>query len=163
EAARLHATHRLGRLAYRHWGPSRRSGLDAAVLHLAEAGNLAPGSPGEHARLVAELGAYPAATLKALLPIALNARRPLCAALGWEPALPLVDLINATARLDRDYCHRDVYNSPDPTLGVLDVPAVRAALDRVDGAVAREILKLFRGAHVGAGKATLLLGAVAGW
>src|SRR5690606_165791 len=103
-------------------------------------------------------------TLKALLPIAIHARAALAEALGWQHALPLIDQIVATTGLDPASMRpaEDVANSADPTNGVLDVPAVRAALAQAGEATAREVLGLFRSAQVGVGNTLRLIEVLSG-
>lgn len=161
EAARHHAGHRLGRLVWHNYELSDK--VESGIVHLATAA-VAPASAEEQAEVAAELRAFPAKTLKALLPIAWRAHGAITEALDWQDTLPLIDQIIATAGLEHATVNErpDVRSSSDPQSGVLDVPAVRAALEQAGEQRAREILRLFRSAQIGAGNTVRLIEVLAG-
>ena len=92
-----------------------------------------PESAQERLDLVAQLRAFPRDTLRYLLPVAPNGYDLLCDALGWHDAIPLA------AALSR----RQVDDEHLP-----DVLAVRQALEQAGDKIAKDMIGLFRGAHV---------------
>ncbi len=163
QAARHHAAHKLGKLVWRSVIGEPK--LDEAIVSLAMATDVEPDSGEERRRLIAQLKEFPAPTLEYLLPVAFHSRRVLCEALGWKHAWPLIEQILKIAGQTgaSRYIGSDVHNSPDPSVGTLDVAAVRAALESAGEEVARRLLTLFRDANVNANNVVVLIEALAGW
>lgn len=163
-AARHHAACQLKRLVFDGFGS--RMGIDTAVIHLARSRDVEPPDPEARKQLVAELRAIPADSLKHLLPVARFGRRVLCEALGWESTLPLIQQIVEIAQIDEEKPSDWVFetrHSTDPSLGSVDVAAVRDALAAAGEARSREVLTMFHRAKMGAGTAVALVEAAAGY
>ncbi len=162
-AARQHAGLGLGRLEY--WGAWDRPAIESATIRLASAEDVEPVDARDRVRAITELRRLPAASLVHLLPIARHGRRLLCEALGWNQALPLIQLIVDLARIEsaRWRLDGDIRNCADPTEGILDVPAARAALAAAGEETSRTILEGFVQSKVQAARAVTLIEALAGW
>lgn len=163
EAARHHAARSLpGRLIYQNY--RYRDGIDTAIVHLAQA-PVEEMTAHQFGEFVDALRAYPPKTLKAILPVAPHVREAVCEALGWQSTIPLVQEIVKHAGLHKP---RVPWEGPrrtsaDPSEWVLDTARARDALNKPGHPVSREILKLFRGALVGAGPTVALMESVLGW
>lgn len=146
QAARHHSEKGMGVLVN---GDIRwREGLDTAVIHMAGAYMSEPASDGERRDLVSQLSAFPRHTLLCLLPVARHGRPIVCEALGWQDAIALAKEICREGADDERFLH--------------DVQAVRAALDRAGDRLAKEVLALFRAAHVCVDR-VFLIEALRGW
>gem|GEM_PF-623922 len=167
-AARLHTARQLKDLVG-VGGPDSPRTVEQAVIRIARAEDIEPASGEERQQLLAQLREFPQATLKALFGVATHARRLLCEALDWQEALPLVMLVEEFAARrfpSAPYGERismDVPNSTDPLSGVLDVVAVRGALECVPEAVAQEMLALLCKAKAGVENTAMLVRAAGGW
>lgn len=130
--------------------------IENAIVHLARATSIPRASDVEGQAVVAQLREFPEATLQALLPVT-GARRLVCEALGWQSVIPFIDWMSTVSG------GRDVPNSDDPTVGVVDIEAVRAAFAEAGEERVKHVLKLFREANAGMSNTIMLLEAVAGW
>lgn len=167
QAVRQHSVHQLG-IVYPHQPreydySSRkqqikiRDGLAAAVIHLAQATDTQPESVEERLALVAELKTFPASSLKYLLPIAKHSQYILGEALGWQEALPLIQVIAGIA-------HRiNTSNAGTTDVEVMEVAAFRSALAQSGDALTHEVWTLWREARVVGNNTVLLIEAIAGW
>ncbi len=146
QAARCHSERKMGKLVYGEdirW----REDLEAAVIHMANVFVREPESAQERLDLVAQLSAFPRDTMRYLLPVAPNGHDLLCEALGWQAAIPLA------AALSREQV--DEEHLPD-------VLAVRQALEQAGDKIAKDMIGLFRGAHVHSARLPFFE-AIAGW
>jgi len=170
QAVRQHSINKLGKLVYPHqpgeydYRPKAkqiktRDGLAAAVIHLALASDTEPQLVAERQALVAELKIFPSTTLKYLLPVAIHSQRVLCEALGWQQALPLIEVI---ANISHRNNTSNAWRTAD--IEVMEVAAVRSALAQTDDALAHEVWTLWREAKVTTNNnIVLLIEAIAGW
>jgi hypothetical protein len=79
-AAELHMKLGLGTLSLSRWTLSllayhRQPGAEGEVIYLARADDVEPRTDAERQALIARLRQFPTQTLKALLPVAIHARR----------------------------------------------------------------------------------------
>ncbi|MDP9381446.1 MAG: DUF4132 domain-containing protein [Chloroflexota bacterium] len=152
-----------GHLVYLYSGAYKPSGM----VNLARGADCSGLPTAERAALVQELKGFPADTLRTLLPIAYACRHVLTEALGWERALPLVEVLPHPLPPDASRTWRwfgDVTaHSPDPTSGILDAPAVREAVAIAGEPLAREVLGLYRKMMPGHTDAFKLIETALGW
>jgi hypothetical protein len=113
----------------------------------------------ERQALVGELKSFPAATLKALLPVAFHAWPLVLEALDWQPAEALIASI---FRLEQYGNWGYQGNSSDPNKGVIDVTTARQVIAQAGESLAREVLSLIQAAD-SAPEVTFLYEAVMGW
>ena len=127
DAVRLHAAHDLGSFDtardYRH------TPQQGAVLTLASTG------PGDRTDLVEQLRRSPTQTLEAFLPVAPGSLRPLAAALGYEAAVELMELLHTLPEIEA---------SADPEVGAVDIAAVRRAIAGAGPALAGIVFRIFK-------------------
>ncbi|MUL38877.1 DUF4132 domain-containing protein [Gloeocapsopsis dulcis] len=161
EAVRQHNIHQLG-LVCPHENKYFRStnkikwqdGITAAVVNLAQATDTEPESPTDRQALVAQLQRLPSTSLKYLLPIAQNSQNLLCAALGWNEALPLITTLKIIKQNNA--------NASKVELDLKTTAALRNALVQA-GNLGREIWTLWREAKVFDKNTVFLIEAIAGW
>ena len=163
-AARMHTQRPAdGRLVYLYSGAYKPSGM----VNLARGADCSGILPAEREALVRELKTFPADTLRTLLPISYACRQILAQALGWERALPLVEVlphpIPPDATRTWQWSGDVTANSPDPTSGILDARAVREAVATAEEPLAREVLGLYREMMPGHTDAFALVEAALGW
>lgn len=168
QAVRQHSVHQLGKLVYpqqpreddyssRKQQIKLRDGLAAAVIHVAQVTDTESELAEERLALVAELKTFPASSLKYLLPVAQNSQHILCEALGWQEALPLIQVIASIA-------HRiNTSNAGTPDVEVTEVAAFQSALAQSGNALAHEVWTLWRETKVVSNNTVLLIEAIAGW
>lgn len=170
QAALQHSINKLGKLLYPHQPGEYdyrlqakqiklRDRLAAAVIHLALASDTEPQLATERQALIAQLKTFPSATLKYLLPIAIHSQHILCEALGWQQALPLIESLNSiTSRSNTSFNARRTKD-----LELMEVSALRSALEQAGEVLAGEVWTLWREAKVTTNSIALLIEAIAGW
>ena len=146
QAARCHSERKMGKLVHGE-DVYRREDLDSAVIHMANVFVREPESAQERLDLVAQLRAFPRDTLRYLLPVAPNGYNLLCEALGWQAAIPLA------AALSREQIDEEHLS---------EVLAMRQAIVQAGDKVAKDMIGLFRGAHVHSERLPFFE-AIAGW
>jgi hypothetical protein len=166
QAAETHMRLKLGKLVVNS-SYSLPDRVESAVIRLAQTEIPETLSEAERRALVDQLRQFPTKTLERLLPVAAYSRDLICEALGWEDALPLVELLVRTAALtpnkDGVFVARDASNSPDSTLGVIDVATVKEVFNRAGDELTQKVLRLFEEARVGIDNIIVLFEAVRGW
>lgn len=163
EAARQCEIHKPKKLSFKDY---EFEGIAIAIIRMAQAKEIEQASEDERREVVEGLKKFDVKILKSLLPVASHGRDLICEALGWERAYPLVKEIVKAAGIRETFefmgCY-EIGNTTDPMVGVIDVIAVRDALDSAGEALARKILRIFRDAEVYARSAVYLIEAAAGW
>ncbi len=127
DAVRLHAAHDSG-----HFNTDRdfrHTPQQQAVVTLAGTG------PGDEPDLVEHLRGYPTQTLEAFLPVAPGSVRPLAAALGYDAAAGLIDLIHSSPEVEA---------SADPEVGAVDVALVRQAITAAGPDLTQKVFTIFK-------------------
>ena len=166
KAAQYHAQFELGKLVYMR-GFRTHIDMESAIIHLAQSTQIEPESPDERQALIKQLRQIPAESLESVLPFTSFGRRIICEALGWDNAIPLVDLLVKTADLklnkERRYVSNFAYNSPDPTSGVVDINPIKRIIAHAGDVLAQKVFTLFQEAEVGINNTIYLFEAVVGW
>ncbi|MBI5932036.1 MAG: DUF4132 domain-containing protein [Chloroflexi bacterium] len=160
-AAQYHVEYQLGKLTdvYGWTTPEQ------AVRHLAGAEAVEPTTEAERAELIQTLKQFPRETLMALFPVATHSRNLLVEALGWQDAIPVIELVFQIAEQEFEtegYAYRDIPNSIDPASGVLDFWAVQAVFAKFTNKRLAEIFKFLRQSGAGIKNTLTLLEAVVG-
>lgn len=165
-AAESHARLHLDKLTVQkwwHWSDN----IESAVIRLAMAEVSEPDTLDDRQTFIKQLQSFLTKTLERLLPVAAHSRILICEALGWEKAIPLIDLLVDSANLHIGYggffTSSDVLNSSDPQSGVINVLAVKTAIDSAGESLTKKILRLFRESKVGVSNTLMLFEAVMGW
>jgi hypothetical protein len=163
EAVRQHSIYQLGKLVYPHanryfrQNPNKikwQDGITRAVTSLAQASDTEPESPTDRQVLIAQLQRLPFTSLKYLLPIAQNSQNVLCVALGWDEALPLINILKIIKQNTADTFKVE--------LDLRTIAALRSAFVQA-GNLGREIWTLWREAKVFDKNTVFLIEAIAGW
>lgn len=161
EAARLHAQLHLDRLVLSTYPGGSAQG--DAVIHLAGT-TPDPSEPAQTAAQIAEkLKAYPAGTLKRLLPHADAYRDALVIALGWQAAAPLIEIIMGQPPTGR-WLHPALMDNDDAIGADGDGDdAIPSAVETAGEPLAKEVIALYRSARIGRGTKLMSIEATAGW
>ncbi|MBE9191559.1 DUF4132 domain-containing protein [Gloeocapsopsis crepidinum LEGE 06123] len=162
EAVRQHSIYQIGKLVYPHANKYFRNpnkikwqdGITRAVINLAQAADTEPELPTDRQVLIAQLQRLPFTSLKYLLPIAQNSQNVLCVALGWDEALPLINILKIVKH--------NITDTFKVELDLKTVATLRSAFVKA-GDLGREIWTLWREAKVFDKNTVFLIEAIAGW
>ena len=116
--------------------------------------------------VIRELQAFDTRTLKIVLPAAKAAQDIVLRALGWDAALPLLEILrtNASRASASDLWSRsDFPTCSDPNSGVLDRTAILSAIERASDAIASEMIDIFRKSRAPCQNTLVLIEACRGW
>lgn len=160
-AAQYHLEYQLGKLTdvYGWTTPEQ------AVRHLVGAEAVEPTTEAERTELIQTLKQFPRETLMALFPVATHARILLAEALGWQDAIPVIELAFQLAEQEFEtegYRHQDIPNSIDPASGLLDFWVVQGVLAGFTAQRLAEIFKFLRQSGADIKNTLTLLEAIVG-